>query len=949
MLVITLFFSIVRPYNSLVYAPKLRHADAKHAPPEIGRGLFAWFSPVMKTTEADMVDKVGTDAAVFLRFTRMCRNMFLCLSIVGCGILIPTHLLTSNQDITKDIKLSNLDKSFQLMTPQYVQGSPMWSHVICSWVFDLVVTYFLWINYRAVTRLRRRYFESAEYQTSLHARSIWLIDIPQSNRSDEGILRIVDSVEHTTSIPRATIARNVKDLPKLIEQHDNAVRQLESVLAKYLKKPNSLPAHRPLMKPFKQDHRVQHDGKRDAIDYLAGRIKELEIEIRAIRDTVDLRDPMPYGFATFDRIEEAHVVAYAARKKHPKGATIKLAPPPNDLIWTNLPLSKGARRRKRLLNNFWVLLLTVVWVVPNALMAIFLVNLSNLSALWPAFANSFNGNPTVWAAVQAIAAPGLTSLIYLVLPIIFRRMSIRAGDMTKTKREAHVTHRLYSFFIFNNLIVFSTFSAMSQYVAAVVINRQKNQDFVEAVTNGDLPSKILATLCRVSPFWVVWLLQRNLGSAIDLAQMVTLLWHWFARTFMSPTPRQTIEWTAPQAFDYASYYNYFLFYSTVTLCYATIQPLVLLVTFLFFAIDAWLKKYLLLYVFITKTESGGELWKVLFNRVLFGTLLANLIAALVVKAAFGSWTMLGCMAPLVLYLLAFKIYCSRTFDRQCKYYSQAILTDPAPTDEAGQKAGRTERVGVKFGHPALYKPLITPMVHAKAQRVLGQISHGRVDADGPTEDSDIVMDPMSQHHPGKVAHFAAAAGPGGAEDMFEVVPESRLDFSYFKNRADFSEEHGGQGELYGRPADVVSERSHTPRSFQTDRSADTSSVRGRRVGSSASWRTGGEGRGSSHRDREGHGNGNGDLGGVTRDGFVDYRIDGGGRRELYRLENESETVLLRHAQPLGMGEVGGGDGGMDRWRAAARGGYRDLSRSGDSDHTDTGTGTVRYEAYRKRP
>jgi hypothetical protein len=38
--------------------------------------------------------------------------------------------------------------------------------------------------------------------------------------------------------------------------------------------------------------------------------------------------------------------------------------------------------------------------------------------------------------------------------------------------------------------------------------------------------------------------------------------------------KATVEWTAPPPFDYASYYNYFLFYATVAFCFATLQPIV---------------------------------------------------------------------------------------------------------------------------------------------------------------------------------------------------------------------------------------------------------------------------------------------------------------------------------------------------------------------------------------
>ncbi|KAI4131198.1 MAG: hypothetical protein LQ347_003085, partial [Umbilicaria vellea] len=809
MILITLLFSLLRPYNSVVYAPKVKHADDKHAPPRIGKGLFAWFTPVMRLREADLVDKVGLDATVFLRFLKMCRNLFLVMSVVGCGILIPTNVISTNKDIAKGIS-NQTNRAFAVMTPQFIFGSALWSHVVCAWIFDIIIAYFLWSNYRAVTRLRRQYFESPEYQMSLHSRSLMMTDIPPSYRTDEGILRIAGEVEQSSSLPRAAIGRNVKELPELVEQHNNAVRKLESILAKYLKNPDRLPP-RPTIHPSKKDHRAKHGTKVDAIDYLTGRIRELEMEIKDVRESIDKRNAMPYGFASYGRIEDAHTVAYVARSKHPQGTTIRLAPRPNDIIWDNLKLSKKSRSWKRFMNNIWVALLTVVWIAPNAMIAIFLTDLSNLGLVWHAFQTSLNRNPKTWAAVQGVASPALTSLVYLVLPIIFRRLSIRAGDTTKTSREKHVTHKLYAFFVFNNYIVFSFFSAIWAWISAVV-SQSKTHGVWDAIKGGQFFINLMMALCTISPFWLTWLLQRNLGAAVDIAQIINLTWIWCARTFWSPTPRQAIEWTAPPPFDYASYYNYFLFYSTIALCFATLQPLVLVVTALYFTVDSWLKKYLLLYVFITKTESGGQFWRILYNRFLFAAILANCTSALVIKAR-GTWTMILAMAPLPILMVLFKWYCAKTFDDQCTYYTKSTLKDPELVAEGPQKSSRNDRVGTRFGHPALYKPLITPMVHAKAQKVLSEIYSGRLsgsDTASVAGYSDIAMDPMSHSQPGKSARFA----PGtGTRDLFEVVPESQLDFAYYKTRDEFGDDHGGDGELYGRPADLVSERSQTPRSF----------------------------------------------------------------------------------------------------------------------------------------
>lgn len=165
-LFLTLLFSIFRPHHTVVYAPKLKHADQKHAPPPVGRGIFSWIKPVVNTQEEDLVDRIGLDATLFLRFARMLRNMFLALSLIGCAVLIPINISQSSGAVAQGFS------AFSTMTPLYVTTEAIWSQVICAWAFDAIVIFFLWQNYRALLRLRRRYFQTPEYQMSLHARTL---------------------------------------------------------------------------------------------------------------------------------------------------------------------------------------------------------------------------------------------------------------------------------------------------------------------------------------------------------------------------------------------------------------------------------------------------------------------------------------------------------------------------------------------------------------------------------------------------------------------------------------------------------------------------------------------------------------------------------------------------------------------------------------------------------
>jgi hypothetical protein len=687
------------------------------------------------------------------------------------------------------------------MTPLFIFGGGLWAQVVVAWATNIIVGYFLWANYRRVHQLRRRYFESPDYQASLHARTVLMWDIPEGLRNEDGIVRITDEVNPTGVVPKVTVGRDVKILTDLLEEHEECVRKLESVLAKYLKNPDRLPPNRPTIKAPKKHSGHNAEGKVDAIDYLTDRIRELEAEIVAIRERVDQRHPTEYGFASWEQISQAHAVAFAARGKALQSAQLELAPRPNDIIWKNLALGKGRRKRKAFRNFIWISALTIIWLPLNAAIAIFLSNLSNLGSVWPAFQRQLAGHSKGWAIVQGIAAPSITSLVYLVLPIIFRRLQIRAGDFTKTEREHHVLRNLYTFFTLNNLVIFSIFSAIWQYVSAVRSNTRSGQSTWDALVKGNLFLTLTTSLCQISPFWVSFIIQRNLGAAIDLAQLWKLIVIWFERTFMAPTPRQNIEWTAPESFDYASYYNYFLFYATIALCYSTLQPVILIVTALYFAIDAVLKKYLLMYVFVTKTESGGVAWRVICNRLMFALVLSDVIIGVVVKAR-GSWGMVAALVPLLAAVGALKWYFMKTFDVDLKYYVKTGMNDEERP--AVNQRRRAEKISAKFGNPALSKPLMTPMVHARAQHVLADLYRGRLNSDTwaatATGFSDIAMQDMPAGRKPSEAH------------PFEFVSEAQQDFTYYKNRDDFREEGG---DMYGRTEDMMTERSQTPMSMMS--------------------------------------------------------------------------------------------------------------------------------------
>nr|POE94257.1 uncharacterized protein CFP56_16497 [Quercus suber] len=271
-----------------------------------------------------------------------------------------------------------------------------------------------------------------------------------------------------------------------------------------------------------------------------------------------------------------------------------------------------------------------------------------------------------------------------------------------------------------------------------------------------------------------------------------------------------IELTAPQPFDYAGYYNYFLFYATIAICFGPFQPIVLPVAALYFWLDGFLKKYLILYVFITKYESGGMFWRTLYNRTLFLSVLGNILIALLVVAnsdySSVNWAMLACLAPLLFITAGFKWYCVRTFDDPIHWYQTGKMMRDAERTAGTDKKSKRDRVGVRFGHPVLYQPLITPMVSSKSQHLLKSLYTGRIsheDGAVTTDYSDVYMNAMDSNQPGKSRGTAP----------FEFVDEHNMDFEHYKNRPEFRNEAGGDGQLFGHSQDIT--RPGTPGSRMT--------------------------------------------------------------------------------------------------------------------------------------
>ncbi|PWN26882.1 DUF221-domain-containing protein [Jaminaea rosea] len=725
-------FSLLRPNNKIVYQPKLKYAAGEKKPPPISDGVFGWIPPILKLGEADLLPLIGLDAVTYLRFCKMIVYITAILAIIMCGTLIPVdltfHLKNGNDASTKQYNINAL-------TMNSVSGNYIWAHVAMSYIGTIVALFFIWLNYRQMVRLRWKWFRSDDYQTSFNARTLMITHVDKRMRSDEALAGALSSIGMPYPTTDVHISRVVGQLPYLIEEHDETVRKLERVLAKWLKDPNHVPSKRPTMKI---GAKMGFGGKQvDAVDYLTNRINNLEATIENWKERISERKPESYGFASMATVPFAHAAARSLRGKKPRGLEVTLAPPPRDIIWKNLNLSKSQRFR----SSVWGFVILSILLFINAvpLVAVALISqMERFKGVLPFLATWQNSSSWSFSAVSGLAPPAISGVFGYFLPPLMRRIGKYRGVTTRNRLDRVITNQYFGFLIISQFIVFTLVGVTLTTIAAAIKNSKdaRNVDHILATVKNQY--------LNMGNYWLTWIPLRLFVAAFDISQAIKLLYTWVLSAFLGRTPRDIREFTKPPSFDYAIYYANMLFLFAVGMLYATLAPLVLAFVAVCAFVSFYLYKYMHIYVVVTKNESGGRLWRVVINRLLVCIVFMQVILALAV-ALDQHWPAFACLPP-ILFVLAFKIYCRIAFDRQFDWYipdASEIASLKTHTGDASH-----HRLARRFGHPSLHQKLFTPLVHAKVKHLLPQVYSGRLD------EHDSYGDPSKT---------SVMAGPGGLE------------------------------------------------------------------------------------------------------------------------------------------------------------------------------------------
>ncbi|KAJ9100894.1 hypothetical protein QFC20_005383 [Naganishia adeliensis] len=164
-----------------------------------------------------------------------------------------------------------------------------------------------------------------------------------------------------------------------------------------------------------------------------------------------------------------------------------------------------------------------------------------------------------------------------------------------------------------------------------------------------------------------------------------------------------------------------LFLAAIGMVYAPLAPLVCIGVTIVFWVSSVIYKYQLLYVYVSRAESGGRLYNVFINRLLACAIFMQLLMILTIGLNRRRYTDVIASCPPILIVLAFKIFLARPLEKQFTYYEPT----PQEAEEEFQRSLSEKRTNhhemeKRFLHPALQSNMLFAVMVHKSQEALAR-------------------------------------------------------------------------------------------------------------------------------------------------------------------------------------------------------------------------------------
>ncbi|KAL9188190.1 hypothetical protein ACHAXT_006568 [Thalassiosira profunda] len=302
----------------------------------------------------------------------------------------------------------------------------------------------------------------------------------------------------------------------------------------------------------------------------------------------------------------------------PGSMEVTTAPEPRDILWENVYFSKGARRTRTFIAEFFCLFLIAFYIVPVALVSL-LVSESALISMSPRL-NQLDKASSIFSAAIATVQPICLVGLQQLLPPLFIRVSRAEGILAFSEAQMKAFSRYFMWQVLNIFLVTSIAGSVFDTLAIII---DTPESAFEMLGN---------SLPRMSSFFVTFVTIKTFtGLGVEISRMVSIIQS-SLRLLLFPNSTLRAQRSVRiglRAIDDPGWFNYHkilaqdMLVVVISVAFAVVAPVVLIpcAVFCFLSRIVWTHQFL--YVYESAFETGGLFWPKIFRRFIFGLIIAQ--------------------------------------------------------------------------------------------------------------------------------------------------------------------------------------------------------------------------------------------------------------------------------------------------------------------------------------
>ncbi|KAI1315606.1 hypothetical protein EDD11_000616 [Mortierella claussenii] len=672
-------FCIVRRWNKRIYQPRTYLVNEDVRSPELSPGVFSWITASFTVKDTVLVERIGLDAYMFLRFLRMSALLFAGFTLLAIPILIPLNVINGNGGTgLKATTIGNVIQSWRL-----------WFHLVLTVVFCGATIGMLWREMSEYIRRRHAYLLSEKYARTPQSTTILVTGIPYELNSEDALYNIFN--HFPGGVRSIWLNKNPKTLIKLCAERDEVSLKLEMAEYNYIRsaytKSKKETGIKEPVRPFGRISKIPFQGpKVDLIEYYSNRLSELNKEIDHQQQT---GTPSTENSAFIQFHTQFAAQAAVQTVVHP--TPFQMSPmfsdiSPLDVVWENMNLTALTRKARTLISLTAATALALFWFIP----VVFVSGIASIGALvaylpFLSFLNKLP--PSITGIIQGILPPLFLAILMAILPIVLTMMSKFEGHVRNSAITLAVMKK-YFFFLVVNVLLVSTIAGGLIKTAADVKDKQFSPIAIISIAATQLP--------LASTFFLTYaLLQGLTGPVMELLQIAPLVLNLVFTKLLAKSPRQI--WNVQGRLSSVNFGNVFppvIIMFCVGILYSTIAPLILPFVTVYFTFFYFVYRHQFLYIYEQPVETGGLAFPLavkqtftgifVFEITVFGIFLLQLSRVMVIPH-------LVILAALIGATVLAYINMNQAFDPLVTFLPVALFSKDLHLDQNGVVRNRSHK------------------------------------------------------------------------------------------------------------------------------------------------------------------------------------------------------------------------------------------------------------------